>query len=102
MNRIRFVLIILASLAGLCAFMAFARAQEPPQTLPPGCGPLQGFLAHLQSRFNEFRIIELQFEGGKFVVTRSNEGAWTVLKTEGVDAACVVAAGDASEVDRGF
>lgn len=102
MTRIRFVLVILASLAGLCAFMAFARAQEAPQVLPPGCGPLAGFLAHLQSKYNEFRIIELQGNGIKFVVTRSNEGGWTVLKVEGADAACVIATGEASEVDRGF
>ena len=102
MSHARAVLLALACLAGLCAFMAFAKAQEPAPALPPGCGPLAGFLKHLQSKFNEFRIIELQGKGMKFVVTRSNEGAWTVLKVEGADAACVIADGNSSEVDRGF
>lgn len=73
-----------------------------PQEQRAGCGPLPGYLKFLQERFNEFRVLDLEIEGGKFVVTRSNEGTWTILKVEGQEAACIFAAGERSIVDRGI
>jgi hypothetical protein len=96
--RPRVVLLILIAGAILCALAARATAQSQP---PPGCGPLPAFLAMLQARFNEFRVLDLEMDGGKLVVTRSNEGTWTILRVEGQDAACVFAMGKTSIVDRG-
>jgi hypothetical protein len=85
------------SLAGyLCSTPSFAQQPEAH------CGPLAGILDYLNKRFNEFRIFAgVVVNGQTFVLTRAQDGSWSLIKTEG-DAACLIAGGQDSEVDRGL
>jgi hypothetical protein len=94
----RFVLILIIASAIFCGLMAVATAQQQPE---PHCGPLAGMLDYLNKRFNEFRIFAGVVNGQTFVLTRSQDGSWSLIRTEG-DAACLIAGGQDSEVDRGL
>jgi len=98
MNRARVVLVILIASAIFCGLMAAATAQQQPE---PHCGPLAGMLEYLNKRFNEFRIFAGVVNGQTFVLTRAQDGSWSLIRTEG-DAACLIAGGQDSEVDRGL
>jgi len=96
----RLVLIILIAAAILCGVMAATTAQEQR----PGCAPEKEFVETLQRQFNEFRVLDLDLKTarGKFTITRSTKGTWTILAVEGEDYACIFAAGETSVVDRGI
>lgn len=96
--RVRFVLILMIAGAILCAIAAASIAQQRPEQ---HCGPLAGMLDYLNKRFDEFRIFTGEVNGQHFVLTRAQDGSWSLIRTEG-DAACLIAGGQASEVDRGL
>lgn len=64
------------------------------------CGPKAAILAELQNRFKEWPIFEGKGKSAKFIVTRPDEGGWTILRIEG-EVACLVADGKSSAMDRG-
>lgn len=106
MNRIRFVLIILAAGAILCGIAGLAIAQTPPAqpTAPMAhCGPLSGILKYLREHFNQHRIWWTTEEGQFSIhITRSPiTGEFTIIKGDG-DQACIVQIGTSSEADHGI
>lgn len=96
MSSTRIVMIVLAGLIAMCVIALLTLAASAQQQF---CGPKHAMLHELEVRYDEFPAMHLD-SGKDFIVTRSANGSWTLLKIED-GKACVIGAGSRSRYDRG-
>jgi hypothetical protein len=99
MNVVR---LILAALIALCIFMIYHLDKAHAQTVQIPCGPEKVFLDGLAKTSHEFTVIAGMLTNGKrMIVTASSSGTFSILESDG-NIACMVAAGEKAELDRGI
>jgi len=64
------------------------------------CAPLPDMLERLRQEFAEHQIVRFGGGQGEFVLTRADDGSWTLVRVIG-ETGCIVAAGAKSIIDRG-
>lgn len=83
--------------AAIVLFVLPAAAQQQP------CGPIQEFLKQLEAKFKEFVVMEGDAgAGGRVIVTRADDGSWSVLAVREENIGCLMASGKHSHFDVGF
>lgn len=87
---------LLSAIIGVCTLWGISE----PASAQDACGDRARILSELQAKYNEFTIFEGSVKGVKFIVTRADDGGWTILRVQG-EVACFVAAGKASALDKG-
>lgn len=94
MNKI--VLAVIITVIAWCIIGLLTLAVNAQQ---PFCAPRHVMLNELEKRYAEFPVMHLD-SGKDFIITRSDDGSWTLLKIEG-GKACVIGAGSRSRFDKG-
>ncbi|WP_395451216.1 hypothetical protein ACHMW7_16320 [Aminobacter sp. UC22_36] len=64
------------------------------------CAPEAAALKDLQKRFGEFVIMRGKIPDGEVIITRSNDGSWSVVVVQKA-MACLTMGGKHSEIDKG-
>lgn len=88
----------LSAIIGVYALLGISAPASAQQV--PFCRPSAEMLTLLLSEFDEYPLITAHARGASFVLTRANDGSWTLLRIAG-DMACVVSMGRSSDVGKG-
>ncbi len=98
MAALRFLTRVAAVAAAVALFFAWLIVPARSQAL---CAPLPDLLRGIRDRLGEWVVMTADAPGGRYYLTRSDAGGWTLIFARG-DVGCVILGGQDSEIIRGF
>lgn len=90
---------LIPTLAVFAGAMAFLTLPADAQALRY-CKEKNELLTEVQQQFNEFVVFSAKNHQGTLLLTRADDGSWTLIEVVG-PRACIIATGRQSEFDRG-